>query len=140
MRYDVGIDPNRGQKYADHRAINGILARLVDIQQAALADIYASGVDDVDAAFGRVDESLALLSMTEGREQAWRVAVVLTDARVPPIPAYARWVLRATATGGAFFVLGPRLDPSLRRSLRRVENRGIDAILDRMHERFEETR
>jgi hypothetical protein len=138
---DVGIDPDRGQKYADHRAINGILARLVDAQQEALSELYAAGIDDVDAAFGRLDEAFALLSMTEGREQAWRVAVVLTDAGWPPVASYARWVLRATATGCAFFVLGPRIDASLRELLRRVETDGLDleTVLRRVRERLRET-
>lgn len=136
---DIGIDPNRAEKRADHRAIDGILTRLVDAQQEALARIYASGIGDVDAAFGRLDETFSLLSMTEGREQAWRVAVVLADVGVPPVASYARWVLRATATGGAFFILGPRLDPSLRRTLRAVETEGVDlnTILERVEERID---
>ncbi len=136
---DVGIDPDREQKYADHREIDDILARLVDVQQEALAEIYASGVDDIDAALGRFDEAFTLRSMTEGREQAWRVAVVLTDAGVAPIPSVARWVLRATATGGAFFVLGADLESS--QALREVETEGLDpeTILRRLHERMDET-
>ncbi|MFB6160155.1 MAG: DUF5995 family protein [Haloferacaceae archaeon] len=130
---DVGIDPNRPRKRADHRAINDVLARLVDAQQAALAERYAAGVDDVDAALGRLDESVTLRSMTEGREQAWRVAVVLTDAGHPPVRSIARWVLRTTATGGALFVRSPQLDPELLAALRAVESGGVD--LDALHER-----
>lgn len=139
---DVGIDPNRAQKYADHGAINNILARLVDAQQDALADIYASGIDNIDAVFGRLDESLMLLSMTEGREQAWRIAVILTDIGVEPIASYARWVLRATATGGGFFILTPHLDSSLLRILRNVENDRIDldSVLERVEEHINCTR
>lgn len=138
--HDVGIDPDRERKYADHRAVDEILARLVDVQQEALAEIYASGVGDVDAALGRFDEAFTLGSMTGGREQAWRVAVVLTDAGVAPIPSYARWMLRVTATGGAFFVLGPRLDQSQLRTLRAVEADGLDpgTIVQRLGERIDE--
>lgn len=136
---DVGIDPDRAEKHADHRAIDGVLAGLVDAQQAALAEVYAAGVEDVDAAFGRLDESLTLRSMTEGREQAWRIATVLTDYDLPPLPAYARWVLRTTATGGALFVLGPRLDPRFLAAARRVEADGLDldAVLARVDDHFE---
>lgn len=136
---NVGIDPNRPQKYADHVEINNILARLIDAQQDALAEMYATGIGDFDAAIGRLDESFFLRSMTEGREQAWRVAVVLTDVGISLI-AYARWMLRATATGGAYFILGPRLDPDLHRNLRAVEAEGLDldTILDRVHERIDE--
>ncbi|MFC6725414.1 DUF5995 family protein, partial [Halobium palmae] len=76
---DVGIDPNRARKYADHREINDVLAGLVDAQQRALARIYAPGIADIDALCDRFDEAATLYSMTEGREQAWRIAVVLTD-------------------------------------------------------------
>ncbi|MFB6080579.1 MAG: DUF5995 family protein [Haloferacaceae archaeon] len=137
---DVGIDPNRGRKYADHRAIDGILARLVDVQQEALAEVYAAGLDDVDAALGDLDEALTLDSMTACREWAWRVAVVRTDADWPPVDSYARWVLRTVATGGAFVVLGPALDPALLSTLRRVETGHLDLgdVLARIDDRIEE--
>ena len=137
---DVGIDPRRPQKYADHLAINEVLAALVDVQQRALVDVYAEGLGDVDAALGPLDESLTLRSMTEGREFAWRVAVVLTDVGIPPVPSYARWVVRETATGAAFFLLGAWLDPSLRAALRRVEAEGmpLDDVVARVHERVDD--
>lgn len=125
---DVGIDPKRARKRADHLAINDILADLVDAQQAALAEMYAEGVADIDDAFGRLDESVTLLSMREGRTQAWRIAVVLTDVGLPPIPSYARWVLRATAIGGAFFIRSPQTDPALLDALRAVEAEGVDLM------------
>jgi hypothetical protein len=137
---DIGIDPDRPGKYADHRAINDILAHLVDIQQEALVDLYAEGVADIDMALGRFDESLSLLSMTQGREQAWRIAAILADARVPPITSYARWVVRTTATGSAFVVLSPTVDPSFRAALRRVETDGLslETICNRITDRLDE--
>ena len=121
----VGIDPDRDQKYADHLAIDAILAGLVDAQQRALADLYAPGVDDIDALLGQLDESLTLRSMTEGREQAWRVAAVRTDVTTPPVPSLAQWVLRATATGAALFILSPQLEPGVEAQLRHVEREGV---------------
>jgi hypothetical protein len=137
---DVGIDPERERKLADHRAVNEVLARLVDAQQRALAEIYAAGVADVDAALGRLDEELSLSGLREGREQAWRVAVVRTDVGLPPVASLARWVLRATATGGAAFVLGPPLDPTVMAGLRRFEREGIDPadVRDGLAARLEE--
>jgi hypothetical protein len=131
---DVGIDPNRPAKRADHRAVNGVLQRLVDAQQEALAALYAAGVEDIDETLGRFDESFALLGMTEGREHAWRVALVTTDVGLPPVRSYARWVLRTTATGGAAFVLSPAVAPGLVRKLRWVEREGfdLDTALDRL--------
>jgi hypothetical protein len=122
---DVGIDPDRDARRADHRRINDILARLVDAQQEALAEIYAPGLSSVDASLGRFDEALSLFSLTEGRAQAWRVAVVLTDVGLALVRRYARWVLRATATGGAYFVHSPPVDADLLAALRRVEREQV---------------
>lgn len=123
---DVGIDPDRRQKFADHRAIDDILARLVDAQQTALAELYAPEVDDIDSLFGRLDETLTLRSLTAGRQRAWRTAVVLTDAPWSPVRKLARRVLRTTATGAAFLVRGPDLDPGVMQQLRAAEHDGFD--------------
>ena len=136
---DVGIDPHRERKRDDHRAINEILAELVDAQQEALADLYAPGIDDIDTALGRFDETVSLFTLAEAREQAWRVGVVLVDFHVRPVESYARWVLRTTATGGAVFILGPTLDPTVTRALERVERDQFDLgdaidLLDRRYE------
>ncbi|MFC4408185.1 DUF5995 family protein [Haloarchaeobius iranensis] len=135
----VGIDPDRHRKYDDHRAIDAILAGVVDAQQRALAGLYAPGVDDVDELFGRLDESLTLRSMTEGREQAWRVAAVRTDVTTPPVPSLTQWVLRATATGAALFILSPQLEPAVEAQLRRVEREGVslEDVLGRVEAELE---
>jgi len=135
---DVGIDPDRRRKRTDHRAINDVLADLIDAQQVALADHYAPGIADVDATLGRVDEAFSLFSMIEGRAQAWRIATVLTDVRWAVARRYARWVLRATATGSAIFVRSPPVDPRLLAALRETE-RGItlDDTLDRLGTRLD---
>jgi hypothetical protein len=122
---DVGIDPERGEKHDDHRRIDDVLAGLVDAQQAALAELYAPAVADLDASLGRLDERLALVSMTEGRAWAWRVATALTDVGWAPARRYVRWVLRATATGGALVVRSPSLDPALLASLLRTEREQV---------------
>lgn len=123
---DVGIASARQSKYADHRAINDVLSQLVDEQQRALAGLYAPGVEDVDAIFGPIDESLSLFSMAEAREQAWRVAVVLSDFDLGIVRSYARAILRLTAVGGAAFVLSPSVDPDAMAALRQVERREFD--------------
>jgi hypothetical protein len=131
---DVGLEPDRGAKYRDHCAINDVLADLVDQQQAMLADLYAPGVTNLDAVFGEFDEALTLLSMTEGREQAWRVACVSTDVGWPLVDTYARWLLRTTALGVAAVVLSPGLDANVQASLRHIEREtvGIGSVLDRL--------
>jgi hypothetical protein len=135
---DVGIDPHRRRKRRDHRAIDAVLADLIDAQQAALADLYAPGIEGIDATLGRFDEALSLFSMVEGRAQAWRIAAVLTDVSWGLARRYARWVLRATATGGAVFVRSPPLDPAIPSALRRVEaGRSLDDALGRLGGRLD---
>ncbi|WP_135303718.1 DUF5995 family protein [Haloarcula amylovorans] len=123
---DVGIDPNRATKYADHCAVNEILARLVDTQQSALAAMYAPGIEDIDAILGRLDEWLSLLGLTEGRAHAWRVAVVLSTARWAALWPVAHWMLRTAATGGAAFLCSPGADSELLEQLERFEREGMD--------------
>jgi len=118
---DLGIDPERAQKRADHDRIDAVLARLVDAQQEALADLYAPGLSTVDATLGRFDEALSLVSMTEGRAWAWRTAVALTDVDWTPARAAVRWLHRTTATGGAHAVRSPPVDPSVMAALCRAE-------------------
>jgi hypothetical protein len=135
--HEVGIDPDRARKRADHDAIDGVLADLVDAQQDALADLYAPGLSAVDDAIGRFDERLSLVTMTEGRAWAWRVATVLTDAEWTPVRRYARWVLRTAATGGAHLVRTPPIDPVVLAALRRVERSttledALDVLGDRL--------
>ncbi|MBV0925185.1 hypothetical protein KTS45_13350 [Halomicroarcula limicola] len=123
---DVGIDPNRPTKYADHCAVDGILARLVDAQQSALAAMYAPGIEDIDTGFGRLDERLSLFGLTAGRAHAWRVAVVLSTTEWSPLWPVAHWILRTTATGWAAFLRGPGTDSELVARLGRFEREGMD--------------
>ncbi|MBX0295188.1 DUF5995 family protein [Haloarcula nitratireducens] len=123
---DVGIDPDRPSKYADHCAVNEILARLVDTQQSTLAAMYAPGIEDIDTTLGRLDERLSLLGLTEGREHAWRVAVVLSATRWSPLWPVTHWMLRTTATGWAAFLRGPGADSELLERLERFEREGMD--------------
>lgn len=136
---DVGIAPHRAEKYVDHQRIDDILASLIDAQQAALAETYAAGVADIDAVFGRLDESLTMVSLQKGREQAWRAAVVRSELAVWPIPELVRRVLSLTATGTAHVIRSPQLDPGLLATLREVESEGptLGAILDAIDREFE---
>jgi hypothetical protein len=123
--HEVGIDPDREAKRADHRAINRVLGRLVDEEQALVAERYAAGVADVDEALGRVDEALSLFTLREGRRNAWYGAVALTDGRLRQTRRVVDWVLRSLSVGAGYFVLSPSLSPALMRRLEAVE-RGDD--------------
>lgn len=138
---DVGVEPNTATKRADHRAINAILGRLIDAQQEILAELYAPGINDVDAVLGRFDERLSLFPLTEGREQAWHVGTVLAKTDWWPIEVFVKWLLRTTAVGSAAFVLSPNLAPELVSALKQVEQEQFDlkTTLDLIKSRFEDT-
>ena len=135
---DVSIDPDRPSKRADHEAINGVLARLVDTVQRALADVYAArGYDRLDRLLGSFDEGFTLVALTESRALAWRNAVLLTDIDSSLVRRVVDWRVNAVATGGAYFVLAPSADRSLLWALRRIEGRDppIESLSEAFHRR-----
>ncbi|MFC6990096.1 DUF5995 family protein [Haloplanus sp. GCM10025708] len=119
--HDVGVDPNRPAKHADHVAVNDVLRRLIDAEQRLLADHYAPGLTELDASAGRIDEALASLSLEEGREFAWHGAVARTDLRTSVADRAVRWLLEAVATGNGRAILAPNDSPLLAR-LRELES------------------
>ncbi len=123
---EVGIDPQRHAKYDDHRRINRVLRRLVDEEQDLIAARYADGIADIDESFGRLDETLSFFTLREGRRNAWRGAVALTDGRYEPVKRAVRWCLRSVTMGAGHFILAPTANTTLRDRLERVENGGRD--------------
>ena len=139
---DVGIDPDRPRKYADHRHVDAILARLVRIQRDLLAERYAPGLSRVGDGLRGLDERWSASTLRTAREAAWRTAVVRTDgARWSVVDRYTRWFLSRTATGGAGLLLSPTVDPKTMRILRDVEADELDlesyarAFHDRVRDR-----
>jgi hypothetical protein len=103
---DVGIDP-RPARRADHDAVNAVLASLVDVEQELLAERYAPGLADLDAAGGRLDERVAYLTLAEGRDWAWQCAVALADGG-PVVTRGVRWLLETVARGAGWLVCRPK--------------------------------
>lgn len=117
----VGIGPDRRSRRADHRAINEVLDRLVDVQQDRLAARYARGIADLDAACGRVDEWGSSFALRQGRRAAWYEALALTRAPSSLAQHGFERVLDATATAVGYAILAPLVDPAVRDALRTVE-------------------
>ena len=117
--HDVGIDPSRPRKRADHRTINETLAALVDEEQVLLAERYAPGLTDIDASLGRLDEALSMFTLRQGRRNAWRGAVALSLGRRAERPV--RWALNAVSLGAAGAVLAPGVSDGLLERLRAAE-------------------
>jgi hypothetical protein len=117
----IGLDPGRETKYADHRRIDAILARLVAVQRELLAERYAPGLEAVGEGMGGLDERWSTSTLRRAREFAWRTAVVRTDARWSTVRSSTGWLLSRTATGGASVLLSPTASPSTMRALRAIE-------------------
>lgn len=117
---EVGIDPDRDLRYADHCAVNDVLRAVVDDVQTLLADGYAPGIADLDERLGRIDEALGFLTLAEGRDSAWRSAVAM-NSRFRVRRRFARWFLRVSSTGAAYAILSPTAAPGVLEALRRAE-------------------
>jgi len=118
---DIGLDPDRPDKYADHTRINEILHRLVSVQQELLSERYAPGLSRVGDRLGELDDMVAGTSLRTAREKAWRVAVLRSDVEWLPTGRYTRWLLGRTATGGAYLLLQPKASPETMQVLRDIE-------------------
>jgi hypothetical protein len=118
---DIGLDPDRPDKYADHTRINEILHRLVSVQQELLSERYAPGLSRVGDRLGELDDMVAGAGLRTAREKAWQVAVLRSDVEWLPTGRYTRWLLGRTATGGAYLLLQPKASPETMQVLRDIE-------------------
>jgi len=137
---DIGIDPDRTEKYTDHRRIDDILERLVGVQRELLAERYAPGLSAIGTGMRGLDERWSGTGLRHAREKAWRIAVVRTDARFGTIETGTEWVLRRSAAGSAHLLLRPNVHPSAMETLRDVEADRFDlgSYVRTFHERAAE--
>lgn len=129
----VGIEPDRPRKYADHDRINTVLNAMVDRVQSGLIELYAPGLATVDTTLGTLDEIGYMMAVRNGRELAWRSAVVMTEW--PFVSPMIDRLLNRLAVGVAGMVLTPTMDPSVLATLREIEREAdpleqIDAVLE----------
>jgi len=78
---DVGIDPNREEKYQDHNRINHILELATENLKRSVSEKYAPILKHLDRGLGTVDDKITVFSISKAREHAWAMAVALTSAR-----------------------------------------------------------
>lgn len=125
---EIGLGPDRSDKYADHNRINDILYRLVSVQQDLLSQRYAPGLSQVGDQLGELDDSIVGLSLQTARENAWQVAVLRSDIGWMMVEKYTRWMLSRTATGGAYLLLQPKASPETMQVLRDIETNEFDLL------------
>jgi hypothetical protein len=117
----VGVGGDRRAKYRDHRRINRVLRRLVDVTLDRLAERYAPGI-------GTLAERASLVelgwfgALLVGREAAWWAALVLAESGGRPVRAVERLVGVASSLV-ARAVVGPTAHPLAARAVRSVVGR-----------------
>jgi hypothetical protein len=118
--FAVGLDGDRRAKYRDHWRINLVLWRLVEESVDRLAERYAPGLATLADAVGPLVEWCWFGALLAGREVAWWVAVVLTDAQGGDTARAARWLVAAASTAVARLALLPTAHPVAARATRAV--------------------
>jgi hypothetical protein len=117
---EVGVEPHRDRKYADHELVTEVIREIIDESQAALAARDAPGLGTVDQSLGRFDERLWVFTIDECRDSAWRTAVALTS-RFSVRRTVAHWINDVTSTGAAHLLLSSKTSSRLHDSLRSLE-------------------
>lgn len=123
---DIGIDPHRDTKYADHCRINTILQQLVTVQQELLSERYAPGLARVGQQLGDLDTAGVTLGLRTAREKAWRMGVIRTDSNRFPVDSLTRWILSTTATGSSYLIRKPITNQSVMNVLHDIEADQLD--------------
>ena len=118
---EVGVSPDREDRYEDHSAVTGVIRGLVDEAQDGLADRDAAGLATVDESLGRLDERLSVFTIDECRDSAWRTACAM-DSRFRLRRRFARWVNDVTATGAAHLILSSRASGRIHGALDDLES------------------
>ena len=120
---ELGVGDDRRAKYADHRRINRVLKSLVDETLDRLADRYAPGIATLTAAVGPLVELCWFGALVLGRECAWWIAVLLTEAPGGTVARASRWFVAAASAAVAGAVLAPTASPASARAVRAVLRR-----------------
>lgn len=116
----AGIEDDTAAKYRDHEAVTDVIASVVDEAQASLAARDAEGLAALDESLGRLDERLAVFTIAECRDSAWRTAKAL-NSRFPARRRFARWVNDVTSTGAAYLILSTRTSDRVHETLLEAE-------------------
>ena len=131
----ISIDPDRRARYADHAAVNAVLASVAERATERITTLYAPGVEALDACAGQMDELLSLFSLQVARESAWESALALVNARSSVERRVAASLIGARSAVMARLLLAPTLSPVFTAACRRIEqSRTLPALLRTLHE------
>lgn len=139
---EIGIDPNRIRRYADHTRVNVVLEASTAALKGAVSDAYAPFLRQLDTMVGTLDDDITNFSIPRAREHAWTFAVALTSARTDVERGLLRRALDEQAAVLARLVLAaPSHTPTLDRGVqflaridrvaRRVPTFGLPGLFGR---------
>jgi hypothetical protein len=132
---DVGIDPERDRRYADHARVNQVLEGATAAMKHRVAALYAPVLHRLDRMAGRIDDDVTNFSIPKAREHAWAFAIALTAARRDAERAVLRAALDDQAAVLARLVLAsPTRHPAFLNSVRFVER--LDSLARRVPRSF----
>lgn len=117
----ISIDPDRARRYEDHRAVNDVLASVVERATVRIAALYAPGLEPLDEIAGSLDELLALFSLQVARDSAWESALTLSNARNGVERGLTCSLIGSRAAVMSRLLRAPTLKPAVMDACRRLE-------------------
>ncbi len=119
---EVGIDPDRATRYADHTRVNEVLGRATAELKESVGTMYAPLLNRLDRAAGTLDDELTAFSIPKARDHAWGFAVAITGSRSSAERTLLRRALDDQAAVLARVILSrPTRHPWLLRGVRVLE-------------------
>ncbi len=121
---EVGVDPGRGLKHADHTEVNAALRVVTHRVRDWFLPLYATGLGVLDGCLAGLLEGLTGLGFRAARERAWRLGVALAGAatRAEAARLAARIDARSVRLGRRALAPNPLLRTFLK-PLRALEQR-----------------
>ena len=136
--FDVKIDPDRDDKYADHTKINEILEQATDTLKKEVSVKYAPILKRLDRKTGYVSDEITSFSIPKAREHAWSFAIALTRAANQTEQRFLRKALDDQAAVLARLIMAsPTRNPRFTRTVSALK--WLDKTFSRIHNFFKRT-
>ncbi len=104
---EVGIDPERPRRYADHTRVNDVLERATATLKREVSRKHAPILERLDWIAGRFDDEATKFSIPKAREHAWSFAVAFAGTRSEAEKALLARTLDEQAAVLARLILAP---------------------------------
>lgn len=118
----AGLDGDRAAHYADHTAVNAVLAGAMLALKTEVAGKWAPVLERLDHAAGTIDDDVTVFSIEKARDHAWAMAVAIDATRGTPGETLLRTALDEQAAVVARLILAPPAEtPVVTRAWRWLE-------------------